>query len=937
MSLKPKPKMLKNPKMSLLIKEMTENHLQNLEIYTDILSEYKTKVKDDVKEIRNTLVAVKESLTERLNKYLDFLKDFMRESSKYFRDESEAISYRTLLKSSTAMNEILKYVEFVNEELQTLKSIKDSQSFIRLTDRTEKLQNLTTAINRINIDDYLAKKKRGPVNIPKEKIRSKNEKLVRGREKETDRGDSSQRAEREEEEDLDERVNSNTLSSTNLKTSCANLKNFNSFKNTNFEKLDNLTISKNTSGNLNNPQNLKNLNLNSNLIDLQTPEFPRVTDLKFQNSGNSNSINQSTNFDPKNFNNLSNYTNNVMNLSQSHNSSHSPPKKLLNQNFSRERENYSQNHSQERENFNLSQSRERERETFNLNLPSQGTVLHNGLNKYNHSHSVAHNRSVSQQSKDTHAFSHFNFLQNKTHRQRESNRIREREDNFYFSKEGKFTDERSLDEDLIEEDEFETKRIREPLREVRDVREVRESIMEVRDSIRDQLQHKETINLRENTSNLNFNKIRDSNRDLLKDSNRLGDPIREVMKDQPNFREKSRENSREQRDQIRDLRESTREREVLRDQVIVEKSKDNSREPREIKEQKRESREQIRDPLREKTQLTENSRGLREQIRDQIRESTREPREGIREPIRESSREKIKEIQISNPVVNQMHLSVNNINLVQREIPVQDIPEYRTPSMDSLGLEYEDSYNATPMVTNSKFNELTNFNIKDKDLLGVDKYSNSRENQLEQEAEPEEDLKPNIDTSYDPQNIESLEQKFKQFIILDKLGSFILTNIEELIHFKVVYKSDYIYNFPQNYSLEKEFLIKDQSFVNLKKNFENVQLTILKKENDNRHLSACVKLIEKYFKFFVRRKDEHGNLMFKGVLSCDFISFENYFSNAYKAFEPIETIQIEVFLFKYDLFTDYDESYDKTNLHRNEMKILIDNGKIINALRKHYS
>ena len=77
--------------------------------------------------------------------------------------------------------------------------------------------------------------------------------------------------------------------------------------------------------------------------------------------------------------------------------------------------------------------------------------------------------------------------------------------------------------------------------------------------------------------------------------------------------------------------------------------------------------------------------------------------------------------------------------------------------------------------------------------------------------------------------------------------------------------------------------------------------------------------------------------MFKGVLSCDFISFENYFSNAYKAFEPIETIQIEVFLFKYDLFTDYDESYDKTNLHRNEMKILIDNGKIINALRKHYS
>jgi hypothetical protein len=934
MSLKSKPKMLKNPKMLGLIKEMTENHLQNLEIYTDILSEYKTKVKEDVKEIKNTLVAVKESLTERLNKYVDFLKEFMRESSKYFRDESEAISYRTLLKSSTAMNEILKYVEFVNEELQTLKNIKDSQSFMRLTERTEKLQSLTSAINRISIDDYIVKKKRGPMNITKEKIRSKNEKLGRGREKEIERVETVQRVEREQEKERDERVNINNLSGSNLINNCANLKNFNSFKNSGNDKLENLSNpAKNNVGNLNNPNNMKSLN--SNLIDLQTPEFPRVTDLKFQSSGNSNNINLNHQFDPKNFNNLNNYTNNVMNLSQSHNSSHSPPKKLLNQNFSRERDNFNQSHSQERENFH--QSHSRERDSYNLNLSSHGhgSGLHHGLNNFNHAHSVAHNRSLSHQSKDTHPFSHFNFLQNKTHRQREPTRSREQDDNFYFSREGKFTDERSLDEDLIEEDEYESNQMREP------VREVRESIREVRESIRDQLQHKEPINLRDNVTNLNLTHIRDSNREPLRDSSRITEPIREVMKEQPIVREKSRENSREHRDQIREIREPIREREVMREQVIGEKSRENSREPREIKDQIREPREQIREQIREKSKSRENSRELREQIRDQIRESSREQRdqirEQIREPIKESTREKVREIQINNPVINPMHLSVNNINLVQREIPAPEIPEARTPSMDSLGLDYEDSYNPTPIVPNSKFNEVTNFNIKDKDLLGVGEFSNSRDNQLEQEPEPEEDLKPNIETNYDPQNIESLLLKFKQFIILDKLGSYILSNVEELIHFKVVYKSDYIYNFPQNYSLEKEFLIKDQSFVNLKKNFENVQLTILKKENDNRHLSACVKLIEKYFKFFVRRKDEHGNLMFKGVLSCDFISFENYFSNAYKAFEPIETIQIEVFLFKYDLFTDYDESYDKTNLHRNEMKILIDNGKIINALRKHYS
>ena len=46
-----------------------------------------------------------------------------------------------------------------------------------------------------------------------------------------------------------------------------------------------------------------------------------------------------------------------------------------------------------------------------------------------------------------------------------------------------------------------------------------------------------------------------------------------------------------------------------------------------------------------------------------------------------------------------------------------------------------------------------------------------------------------------------------------------------------------------------------------------------------------------------------------------------------------ELVQIEVHLFKWDLFLDYDDRYDKTNVDSEEMSRLISIGKELNKAR----
>lgn len=91
--------------------------------------------------------------------------------------------------------------------------------------------------------------------------------------------------------------------------------------------------------------------------------------------------------------------------------------------------------------------------------------------------------------------------------------------------------------------------------------------------------------------------------------------------------------------------------------------------------------------------------------------------------------------------------------------------------------------------------------------------------------------------------------------------------------------------------------------------------------------------MENFFKIYIKRKDVDGSAMIKGVLNCSFDKLQKYYNMHMRSFEYCEAIQIEVFLYKWDLFLDFNENYDKTNMTKKEIAQVINFGQILQNTR----
>lgn len=182
---------------------------------------------------------------------------------------------------------------------------------------------------------------------------------------------------------------------------------------------------------------------------------------------------------------------------------------------------------------------------------------------------------------------------------------------------------------------------------------------------------------------------------------------------------------------------------------------------------------------------------------------------------------------------------------------------------------------------------------------------------------------------------DTLIKNFTKVIINEKLGPYILENIKSVVHHRVIYSSEFLFNDSGQTDFSMKFHADDEFLLQNKANFENVELTIIKKDK-NACISSLLRAMENFFLIFIKRRDEQGNYKFKGVIKPKFVDFEGYFRNKFKSLRPIEMIQINVYLIKSDLFDDYSEIYDKTNLHRCDMNILMLNCKNLKNLRKYF-
>jgi hypothetical protein len=127
-----------------------------------------------------------------------------------------------------------------------------------------------------------------------------------------------------------------------------------------------------------------------------------------------------------------------------------------------------------------------------------------------------------------------------------------------------------------------------------------------------------------------------------------------------------------------------------------------------------------------------------------------------------------------------------------------------------------------------------------------------------------------------------------------------------------------------------EFLCKEPA-LNKTELFSNVKVVLCRKGKLPIH--NLIKSCENLFKKFLKRKDKVGNCVIKGSLALPFDKFQTYFTQKMKSFEAVQMIQIEVYLFKWDLFQDYNFELDKTNVDKTEMKRMKTNFEILDKMR----
>jgi hypothetical protein len=178
-------------------------------------------------------------------------------------------------------------------------------------------------------------------------------------------------------------------------------------------------------------------------------------------------------------------------------------------------------------------------------------------------------------------------------------------------------------------------------------------------------------------------------------------------------------------------------------------------------------------------------------------------------------------------------------------------------------------------------------------------------------------------------NFHSVKDALKKNTEKNK-SQYLIQNLEKCIHTRTLYFSEFDMK-EKTQKFNFEYLCKDNNLIEGADNFENVKLVLIRK--DKQHIHNLVKSCENFFKVYLKRKDINGNTMFKGVINCSFEKFQNYFTTGLKSFECLNGVQIEVYLFKWDLFADSDLDMDKTNLIREELKKLKDIYLALNMLR----
>lgn len=162
------------------------------------------------------------------------------------------------------------------------------------------------------------------------------------------------------------------------------------------------------------------------------------------------------------------------------------------------------------------------------------------------------------------------------------------------------------------------------------------------------------------------------------------------------------------------------------------------------------------------------------------------------------------------------------------------------------------------------------------------------------------------------------------------INDYLMTNLENCLFIKRLYYSEFdLTNKSKKFNYE--YLTKDNNLIEKIENFENVKLVIVRKGKQN--INNLLKSMENFFKIYIKRKDVDGSAMIKGVLNCSFDKLQKYYNMHMRSFDYCEAIQIEVFLYKWDLFMDFNENYDKTNMNKKEIAELINYGQILQNTR----
>ena len=188
-------------------------------------------------------------------------------------------------------------------------------------------------------------------------------------------------------------------------------------------------------------------------------------------------------------------------------------------------------------------------------------------------------------------------------------------------------------------------------------------------------------------------------------------------------------------------------------------------------------------------------------------------------------------------------------------------------------------------------------------------------------------------------NLKNLKEKFYEILptIQNDLKGFynpanyLINNLNNLIQIRTLYYGIFdMTKRPPEY-LFKYLCTNEELLNSINKDFKFVKMVLVRKigaKIQNVIISCC-----NQFKYYILRKDFDGNTMIKGELLEGFKKMKNYFKTGIKGFDNLAYIQLEVYLHKYEMFNDYNEEIDKTNITQSNISQFIRKGKILENIR----